>query len=193
VSAEIEVRGRAHAPAAAERTQVRAALRLVGRLVAGTTRICLRYRVTGLAAEAGFFALLSLPPLVLGLVGSIGYASRWIGADVVNDLRGRITELAGTFLTEDAVSSVILPTYDDVVAGGRVEIVSLGFLLSLSSTAAVTSRMLPIVVVSRALQPMRSARKRHSSLRRRSNPTQTQSILRSPWWISYGSMRMATS
>lgn len=112
---------------------MRQALQLLGRLVAGTVRICLRYRVTGLAAEAGFFALLSLPPLVLGLVASIGYASRWIGEDVVSDLRQRITELAGTFLTEDAVASVILPTFDDVVTGGRVEIVSLGFLLSLWS------------------------------------------------------------
>ena len=112
---------------------MRQALQLLGRLVAGTVRICLRYRVTGLAAEAGFFALLSLPPLVLGLVASIGYASQWIGEDVVSDLRQRITELAGTFLTEDAVASVILPTFDDVVTGGRVEIVSLGFLLSLWS------------------------------------------------------------
>lgn len=144
MSAETEVGGRTRAAAVAapaapaahaapERTQVRQALQLLGRLVAGTTRICLRYRVTGLAAEAGFFALLSLPPLVLGLVASIGYASQWIGEDVVADLRDRITELAGTFLTDDAVRSAILPTFDQVTTGGRVEIVSLGFLLSLWS------------------------------------------------------------
>ena len=43
------------------------------RLTKETTAVCFRYRVTGLAAEAGFFALLSLPPLLLGLVGAIGY------------------------------------------------------------------------------------------------------------------------
>ncbi|MFN0282866.1 MAG: YihY/virulence factor BrkB family protein [Kineosporiaceae bacterium] len=134
MSADTEVRGRGAASAVAVgRSRVRQALQLLGRLVAGTVRVCLRYRVTGLAAEAGFFALLSMPPLVLGLVGSIGYASRWVGSDVVNDLRGRIAELAGTFLTTDAVNSVILPTFEEVTQGGRVELVSLGFLLSLWS------------------------------------------------------------
>ena len=45
----------------------------VARLTIETIRVCLRYRVTGLASEAGFFALLSLPPLVLGLFGGVGY------------------------------------------------------------------------------------------------------------------------
>ena len=42
------------------------------RAPAGTLRTCMRYRVTGLAAEAGFFTLLSLPAFVLGLVASRG-------------------------------------------------------------------------------------------------------------------------
>ncbi len=43
------------------------------RLVLETIRACLRYRVTGLASEAAFFVLLSLPPLVLALFGGVGY------------------------------------------------------------------------------------------------------------------------
>ena len=37
---------------------------LLWRLVVTTAGSCLRYRVTGLAAEAAFFAVLSVPPLV---------------------------------------------------------------------------------------------------------------------------------
>ena len=36
---------------------------------------CLRYRVTGLAAEAAFFAVLSVPPLIFALAGAVGYVS----------------------------------------------------------------------------------------------------------------------
>ena len=43
------------------------------RLVVSTVGTCMRNRVTGLAAEAAFFAVLSLPPLVFALAGSIGY------------------------------------------------------------------------------------------------------------------------
>ena len=39
----------------------------------------MRYRVTGLASEAGFFALLSLPPLILGLFGGLAYVANAIG------------------------------------------------------------------------------------------------------------------
>jgi len=117
----------------ARRVGWRGTVRGLGRVVASTVRICLRYRVTGLAAEAGFFALLSLPPLVLGLVASLGYAGNWIGADVVERLKSRIGDLAGSVLTEQAVRGVILPTFDKVAEGGRLEIVSIGFLLSLWS------------------------------------------------------------
>ncbi|MGZ4649384.1 MAG: YihY/virulence factor BrkB family protein [Kineosporiaceae bacterium] len=100
---------------------------------ADTVRTCLRYRVTGLAAEAGFFALLSLPSFVLGLVASAGYMGRGLGTDLLGDLRARIAELAATVLSPDAVHGVILRTFDEVVRAGRPEIVSLGFLLSVWS------------------------------------------------------------
>jgi membrane protein len=105
----------------------------LARLGVRTFRICMRYRVTGLAAEAGFFALLSMPPLMLGLVASVGFVGRWLGNGVVHDLRRRTAQLAGTFLTGDAVESVLLPTFDQVLDTGRFEIVSIGFLLSLWS------------------------------------------------------------
>jgi membrane protein len=102
-------------------------------LAAGTLRTCLRYRVTGLAAEAGFFALLSLPSFVLGLVASAGYVGRGLGTDLLGDLRVRIAELAATTLTPDVVHGVVLRTFDEVVRAGRPEVISLGFLLSVWS------------------------------------------------------------
>ncbi len=105
----------------------------VWRWIRGIVAVCLRYRVTGLAAEAGFFALLSMPPLVLGLVGTIGHFGRWLGAEAVADVRLEIIELARRGLTERSVTQVIVPTIDEVLGGGRFELVSLGFVLSLWS------------------------------------------------------------
>ncbi|WP_218566766.1 YihY/virulence factor BrkB family protein [Vallicoccus soli] len=115
------------------RYRLRDAPAVLWRLVAGTTACVFRYRVTGLSAEAGFFALLSLPPLVLGLVGSIGYLGGVIGRDVVGDIKDRVVEAAATLLTEQGVSDVIVPTLDQVLDGGRIDLVSLGFLLALWS------------------------------------------------------------
>ena len=43
--------------------------RLFWRLIVSTVGSCMRYRVTGLAAEAAFFAVLSMPPLIFALAG----------------------------------------------------------------------------------------------------------------------------
>ncbi|QIM20776.1 YihY/virulence factor BrkB family protein [Phycicoccus sp. HDW14] len=103
------------------------------RLTVVTTRICLRYRVTGLASEAGFFALLSLPPLVLGLFGGLGYLKDFLGPQTVEDVRRAIIDYATQFLTSDVIDSVLGPTVDDVFRGGRADLLSIGFLLSLWS------------------------------------------------------------
>jgi membrane protein len=103
------------------------------RLVRTTFSICLRHRVTGLAAEIGFFAILSLPPLVLGLVGTLGYFADVIGPDTVEDIRANIIDISREALSDEAVAEVIIPTLNDVLDGGRLDIVSLGFLLALWS------------------------------------------------------------
>jgi membrane protein len=107
--------------------------RIVWRLIKGTTAICFRYRVTGLAAEAGFFALLSLPPLLLGLVGSIGYLGNWLGSDVVEQVQNSIIDGSAKILTSDVVNDVIKQTLRDVFDGGRFDIVSIGFVIALWS------------------------------------------------------------
>ena len=98
-----------------------------------TARVCFRYRVTGLAAEAGFFALLSLPPLLLGLVSSVGFFRGRLGADAVREVQRRITEVSAQVLTADSVSKVITPTLKDVFRSGRFDLVSIGFVIALWS------------------------------------------------------------
>lgn len=107
----------------------RAAWRVAVRTVVG----CVRYRVTGLAAEAAFFAILSLPPLVFGLAGAIGFVARTFDVATVANFRAEVLALAARALTPDAVTSVIQPTLDDVLSGGRFEVISVGFVIALWS------------------------------------------------------------
>lgn len=94
---------------------------------------CFRNRVTGLAAEAAFFALLSLPPLIFGLTGSIGFFVRTFTDQRVEDFRARIIELAGQAFTDEAVVEIIVPTIDDVLGAPRFDVISIGFVLALWS------------------------------------------------------------
>lgn len=98
-----------------------------------TMRICLRYRVTGLAAEAGFFALVSLPPLVLGLAASAAWVGSELGTDAELQLKNGLRDYLSPFLTPNVVNSVIIPTLEDAIDRPRIDLISLGFLLSLWS------------------------------------------------------------
>ncbi|CAN5413135.1 hypothetical protein BH24ACT12_BH24ACT12_15980 [soil metagenome] len=105
----------------------------IWRLLGSTVSSCLRYRVTGLAAEGAFFAILSLPPLLFGLAGSIGYLAERYAVTEVEALRAQILDAAARALTEQTVAAVVAPTLDDVLRRGRFDVISLGFVLALWS------------------------------------------------------------
>jgi membrane protein len=115
--------------------QVRQIPRMAWRLLSQTVGTCLRYRVTGLAAEGAFFAILSLPPLIFGLAGSIGYLARWFEVETIDEMKAGIIDLARRALTDESVRDVIVPTLDDVLnpGGGRLEVISIGFVIALWS------------------------------------------------------------
>ncbi len=103
------------------------------RIVVATVGSCMRHRVTGLAAEAAFFAILSVPPLIFALSGSIGYVSDQFTAAQIDDVRRAVLDLASRALTERAVDRIISPTINDVLEGGRFDVISVGFVLALWS------------------------------------------------------------
>ncbi|HEY4570476.1 MAG TPA: YihY/virulence factor BrkB family protein [Kribbella sp.] len=104
------------------------------KLVTQTVGVCLRYRVTGLAAEGAFFAILSLPPLIFGLAGSLGYiAGKYFEVETIDDIKQQIAQLAAQALTDDSVKNVIVPTLNQVLNGGRPDVISIGFVLALWS------------------------------------------------------------
>ena len=105
--------------------------RLLRRMVSSTVGACFRYRVTGLAAEAAFFALVSLPPLLLGLVGTLGYLANAAGSDTVSEIHRAIVDGASVVLSDLSVQEVVTPTLDTVLASGRPDITVLGALIAL--------------------------------------------------------------
>ena len=105
----------------------------VWRLIVSTVGTCYRNRVTGLAAEAAFFALLSLPPLIFALAGSIGFVAESFSDARTAEIRSAVVEASLSVLTEDTVSAIIEPTLNDVFRGGRYDVISIGFVLALWS------------------------------------------------------------
>ena len=55
---------------------------------------CIRYRVLGLGAEAAFFAILSLPPLIFGLVGAVGFVAETFDVTTMTEFREQVLEVS---------------------------------------------------------------------------------------------------
>jgi membrane protein len=98
-----------------------------------TFRLCLRYRITGLAAEAAFWVLLSLPALALGIVGVLGYLHARLGTARALRLEHDLTNAAGVVLSQRAVRQTVAPALHSMLTSGHADVVSVGFLIALWS------------------------------------------------------------
>lgn len=140
--------------------RLRAAARHAGhqawRLLVTTVASCLRYRVTGLAAEAAFFAVVSVPPLLFALAGGIGYVADQFTPAQVEDVRAAIIDLSRQVLTDRAVREVIEPTVSDVLEVGRFDVISIGFVLALWSGSRALNVFVDTITVMHGLGGERS-------------------------------------
>ncbi|MEO3762090.1 YihY/virulence factor BrkB family protein [Streptomyces sp. B8F3] len=119
-------------------------------LLKDTVHSCMQHRVIGLAAEAAFFSLLSLPPLLLGLLGLLGYFDQWL-IDVAT-IRHNIIDASDTVLTAKGVDQIVRPLLDDVTRGGRPDLISFGFALALWSGSRAVNVFIDTITIMYGLE-----------------------------------------
>ncbi|MFJ7070446.1 YihY/virulence factor BrkB family protein [Streptomyces sp. NPDC101115] len=121
--------------------------KMVWLLLKDTVNSCIEYRILGLAAEAAFFTLLSLPPLLLGLIALLGYADEWTNTDTVASIEENILHAARTVLSDRGVNEIARPLLEDVTHGKRPELISLGFAIALWSGSRAVNVFIDTITV----------------------------------------------
>ncbi len=109
------------------------------------------------SAAAAFWQTLSLPPLLLGLLGSLGFLGDWFGHDFVADVQGKIISLAETVFSAAVVDQIIGPTVFDVLTEGRGGIVSIGFVLSLWAGSSALASLIDSITLAHGQELVRNA------------------------------------
>src|SRR5829696_10421467 len=122
---------------------IRVPLQVLGRTLAKAWQD----RILGLSAEAAFWQILSVPPLLIGLLGSLGYLASFLGASSVAEIEDRLLSVSSRVVTSDVVDSLVAPTLDDILGSGRLELVSVGFLLSLWAGSSATATFMNTIVI----------------------------------------------
>lgn len=121
-------------------------LRKCGQLVWRTTVKSWDDGIIGWSAQAAFWQSLSLVPLLLGVLGSLGYIGGWFGPDTVQIISDRIISFAGSIFTEQVVDDLIRPTVENVLGRGRGAIISLSFVMSLWAGSSAMSCYVAAIV-----------------------------------------------
>lgn len=116
-------------------------------LLKDTVNSCVEYRILGLAAEAAFFTLLSVPPLLLSLIGLLAYVDRWTGANTIASVENNILEASRTVLSDKGVSQIAQPILEDVMRVGRPDVISIGFLFALWSGSRAVNVFIDTITV----------------------------------------------
>lgn len=124
-------------------------------LLKDTVNSCVEYRILGLAAEAAFFTLLSVPPLLLSMLGLLVYVDSWTGTDTIASVETNLLEASRTVLTDRGVAQIAEPLLHDVMEGGRPDVISLGFLFALWSGSRAVNVFIDTITVMYGLDGVR--------------------------------------
>jgi membrane protein len=108
------------------------------------------------AASAAFWQTLSLPPLLLGLFGSLGYVERWFGPDTVVAVQEWIIRITSGVFSRNAVDEILVPTVAEILTTARGEVVSIGFLLSFWSGSSAMATFVDATTRAHDQFPVRS-------------------------------------
>ncbi len=107
------------------------------------------------SAAAAFWQTMSLAPLLLGVLGSLGYVGEWFGPDTVQIVEQKIIAFSRDLFSPSVVSDLIEPTVTDVLGRGRAAFVSVGFVMSLWAGSSAMSTFVDSIVEAHGQQDAR--------------------------------------
>ncbi|WP_372454347.1 YihY/virulence factor BrkB family protein [Streptomyces tardus] len=126
-------------------------------LLKDTYRSCAEYRVMGMAAEAAFFTMLSLPALLLGLLGLLSGVDSLAGTSILQHVRDQLVDASSAMLSERGVAELVVPLLDDLVNSARPGLLSFGFVFALWSGSRAMNVFIGTITVMYGLDGYRNA------------------------------------
>ena len=91
------------------------------------------------SAQSAFWCALSLPPLLLGMLGSLAYIAPLFGPDTLITIQNQLINASNSFFSANVVNEIIAPTICDIVKASRGELISVGFVISLWAGSSAVS------------------------------------------------------
>ena len=111
-------------------------IRVIGRTVAKSWSDSL-FR---LSAEGAFWSALSTAPLLLALLGLVGFVGRWFGPDAIDAVQQQVLTLLHGIFSSEVVDNLLAANVTAMLHNGQADLVSVGFFISLwAGSSAISS------------------------------------------------------
>ncbi|MEV4703117.1 YihY/virulence factor BrkB family protein [Actinoplanes sp. NPDC049316] len=131
-------------------------LREAGHLALRMARAAMRDRVHGLAAEASFWTMLSLPPLLLALLTLIGEFGSVFGTDMATPVANAVVDWADGVFTDRTMQEVVRPLVTTTLREGGAGVLTFSLLLALWSGSAAVNAYVSAITLAYDMAGLRS-------------------------------------
>jgi membrane protein len=138
------------------RRQVRTGGRVTVQLGDRAVRRALQHRIHGLAAEASFWTMLSMSPLLLALLGLIGQLEGLLGSGTAEQVASAILRWADGVFTDQTMRTVIAPLVESTLREGHSGVVSVGLIIALWSGSAALSNYVTAITLAYGMHGLRT-------------------------------------
>src|SRR5664279_2709805 len=100
----------------------------------------------GLSSQAAFWSALSTPPLLLALLGMVGYIAHLFGPGTMTDIHAQITVFLHTIFNPE-VADLVGNTVDTILNNGQADVVSIGLIISLWAGSSAMSAFIESITI----------------------------------------------
>ncbi len=94
----------------------------------------------GMSSQAAFWCALSTAPMLLALLGMVGYVSHWFGPGILTDVQQQSTVFLHTVFNREVADNLVGNTVETILNNGQADVVSVGLIISLwAGSSAMTA------------------------------------------------------
>ncbi len=101
----------------------------------------------GMSSQAAFWSALSTAPLLLALLGSVGYVANWFGTDTITKVHEQINVFLHGIFNQDVANNLVGNTVTTILSNGQADVVSVGFVISLWAGSSAMSAFVESITI----------------------------------------------
>ena len=101
----------------------------------------------GLSSQAAFWSAMSTAPLLLALLGLVGYVAHYFGPSTMTDIHTQIAMFLHTIFNPEVADDLVGNTVDTILNNGQSDVVSVGLIISLWAGSSAMSAFVEAITI----------------------------------------------